>query len=118
MPKGSSSTALDLTELLASWELHLRAERKSAQTVKSYGDGVRAYLSWCATNGRPAVIDRRQLREFIDGMLTAGARPATARSRHLAVRRFSGWLTERASKPSTRCLVSSRRSWTRRSRSR
>src|SRR5918994_369533 len=94
MPKRVASTSLDLNELLASWELHLRAERKSAQTVKSYGDGVRAYLSWCANNGRPAVIDRRQLREFVDGLLTAGARPATAVSRHLAVRRFSAWLTE------------------------
>lgn len=93
MPTSRSSTP-DLPELLASWELHLRAERKSAQTVKSYGDGVRAYLAWCAGNGRPAVIERRQLREFIDGLLTAGARPATAVSRHLAVRRFSAWMTD------------------------
>ena len=84
----------DLDELLPSWELHLRAERKSATTVKSYGDGVRAYLHWCAANGKPAVLDRRQLREFIDGLLISGAKPATAVARHLAVRRFSAWLTE------------------------
>jgi integrase/recombinase XerD len=86
--------APDLADLLGSWELHLRAERKSPQTVKAYGDGVRAYLRWCRINDKPAVIDRRQLREFIDGLLTAGAKPATAVNRHLAVRRFSGWLTE------------------------
>jgi integrase/recombinase XerD len=85
---------IDLAELLPSWELHLRAERKSPQTVKSYGDGVRAYLKWCAANDKPAALDRRQLREFIDGLLTAGAKPATAVSRHLSVRRFSAWLTE------------------------
>ena len=84
----------DLADLLGSWELHLRAERKSPQTVKSYGDGVRAYLNWCAANDKPAVLDRRQLREFVDGLLTAGAKPATAVSRHLSVRRFSGWLAE------------------------
>jgi integrase/recombinase XerD len=84
----------NLTELLPSWELHLRAERKSPQTVKSYGDGVRAYLNWCAANDKPAVLDRRQLREFVDGLLTSGAKPATAVSRHLSVRRFSAWLTE------------------------
>jgi integrase/recombinase XerD len=84
----------DLAELLVSWELHLRAERKSPQTVKSYGDGVRAYLTWCDTHDKPVVLDRRLLREFIDHLLTAGAKPATAVSRHLAVRRFSGWLTE------------------------
>jgi len=83
-----------LADLLASWELHLRAERKSPQTVKSYGDGIRSYIGWCQTNGKPVVIDRRQLREFIDHLLTNGARPATAVSRHLAMRRFSGWLTD------------------------
>ena len=56
----------DLADLLPSWELNLRAERKSAQTVKSYGDGVRAYLKWCDGSGRAAVLDRRQLREFVD----------------------------------------------------
>jgi integrase/recombinase XerD len=84
----------DLAELLPSWELHLRVARKSAQTVKSYGDGVRAYLKWCAANDKPAVLDRRQLLEFIDDLLASGAKPATAKSRHLAVRRFSAWLTK------------------------
>jgi len=85
-------TTPDLAELLSSWELHLRAERKSPQTVRTYGDGVRAYLGWCAESGHPAVLDRRQLREFVDALLTRGAKPATAVSRHLAVRRFSDWL--------------------------
>lgn len=85
---------LDLPELLTSWELHLRAERKSPQTVKAYADGVRAYLAWCARVGRPAQVDRRQLREFVDDLLSGGSKPATAVSRHLAVRRFSAWLAE------------------------
>lgn len=89
----------NLAELLPSWELHLRAERKSPQTVKAYGDGVRAYLNWCAANDKPAALDRRQLREFVDGLLTAGAKPATAVSRHLSVRRFSAWLTEEDEQP-------------------
>jgi len=66
----------------------------SPRTVKSYGDGVRAYLRWCEANDRPAQLDRRQVREFIDGLLAAGSSPATANLRHLAVRRFSVWLTE------------------------
>ena len=88
------SPALELDDLLGSWELHLRVERKSPMTIKSYGDGVRAYLKWCAAHGKPAVLDRRQLREFVDSLLTNGAKPATATARHLAVRRFSAWLTE------------------------
>src|SRR5215204_5006076 len=72
----------------------MRASRMSPRTVKSYGDGVRAYLRWCEANDRPAQLDRRQVREFIDGLLAAGSSPATANLRHLAVRRFSVWLTE------------------------
>lgn len=87
-------TTPDLADLLSSWELHLRAERKSPQTVKAYGDGVRAYLTWCAESGNPAALDRRQMREFVDALLTRGAKPATAVSRHLAVRRFSAWLLD------------------------
>ena len=40
------------------------------------------------------MLDRRRLREFIDGLLSAGAKPTTATARHLAVRRFSAWLAE------------------------
>jgi site-specific recombinase XerD len=84
----------DLAALLPSWELHLRAERKSPQTVKVYGDGVRAFLRWCAAEQRPAVLDRPAVTGFVAGLLDAGAEPATARSRHLALRRFSAWLLD------------------------
>jgi len=66
---------LDLPDLLDSWLLHLRAERKSGQTIKAYGDGVRAYLKWCGSNDKPAILDRRQVREFTDWLLTSGIAP-------------------------------------------
>ncbi len=84
----------DLAELLPSWELALRAERKSPQTVKAYGDGVRRFLAWCATAGRPAVLDRATVNAFVAALLEGGAEPATARARHLALRRFSAWLLD------------------------
>ncbi|MCL3818544.1 tyrosine-type recombinase/integrase [Aeromicrobium wangtongii] len=87
-------TTADLSLLLGSWELSLRAERKSPQTLKSYGDGVRAYLKWAAAQDLDANLSRPQVRSFVDTMLTGGAAPATARSRQLAVRRFSAWLAE------------------------
>ena len=77
-----------------SWLLALRAERKSPQTVKTYGDGVRAYLAFCIEQGLPVAIDRQNLRQFVDHLLTKGAKPATAVSRHLSVRRFSAWLAD------------------------
>src|SRR3954451_198240 len=87
-------TTPDLAYLLSSWELALRAERKSPQTVKSYGDGVRRFLGWCAEQDRPAVLDRATVTAFIADLLDRGAEPATARSRHLALRVFSGWLLD------------------------
>lgn len=84
----------DLAALLPSWELALRAERKSPQTVKSYGDGVRKFLAWCAETDRPAVLDRATVNAFVHCLLEGGNEPATARARQLALRRFSAWLVE------------------------
>ncbi|WP_448618435.1 site-specific integrase [Geodermatophilus sp. URMC 65] len=84
--------AVDLAALLPSWELHLRAERKSPpETVKSYGDGVRRFLAWADAAGRPAVLDRASVNAFTADLLAGGGQPATARARQLALRRFSAW---------------------------
>jgi site-specific recombinase XerD len=85
---------LDLAELLPSWELSLRAERKSPATIKVYGDGIRKFLSWCDETGRSPALDRRLTTAFVAALLDAGAEAATARSRHLSLRRFSAWLVE------------------------
>jgi len=84
----------DLAALLESWRVHLRAERKSPQTVKSYTAGVQQFLAWCTTEGAPMVLDRPTVNAFIAGLLESGAEAATARSRQLAVRRFSAWCAE------------------------
>jgi site-specific recombinase XerD len=79
----------DLATLLPSWELSLRAERKSPQTIKSYGDGVRAFIRWCDEHGRSPALDRDLMKGFVADLLDGGAEPSTARSRQLGVRRFS-----------------------------
>lgn len=98
---------LDLDQLLASWEIHLRAERKSPATIKVYGDGVRRFLAWAAQNERKPVLDRPTVAAFIADLLTGGAEPATARSRHLSLRRFTAWLVDEG-ELSTDPLVGSR----------
>ncbi len=82
----------ELAGLLDSFTLHLRAERKSPQTVKTYTDGVRAFLHWAEREGIAPALDRPTVDKFTAGLLDAGAEAATARSRQLAVRRFSAWL--------------------------
>lgn len=90
----TSPPPLDLVHLLPSWELALRAERKSPATVKSYGDGVRRFLDWATEADAPPVLDKETVNQFVAALLDGGAEPATARSRHLALRRFSQWLVE------------------------
>jgi hypothetical protein len=86
--------SIDLALLSPSWELALRAERKSLQTIKGYGDGVRQYLGWCAEQGRAADLNKSSVNGFIASLLDRGNAAATARSRQLAVRRSSAWLVE------------------------
>jgi len=84
----------ELSGLLDSFLLHLRGARKSDQTVKTYGAGVRAFLRWAQAAGRPPALDRPTVDAWIADMLDGGAEAATARVRQLAVRRFSAWLAE------------------------
>jgi integrase/recombinase XerD len=84
----------ELAELLDSWELALRAERKSPQTIKSYVEGVRQFLAWCAASGHFPVLDRPSVNGFIAHLLDTDAAPATARARQLSLRRYSAWLVD------------------------
>lgn len=88
----------DAEVLSGSWQLALRAQRKSAQTLKSYGDGVAQYLAWCAATDA-APMHRASLNGWIAHLLDEGRSAATARSRQLAVRRFSDWLAEEGEIP-------------------
>jgi site-specific recombinase XerD len=83
----------DAQLLAESWQLALRAERKSPQTLKAYSDGVRFYLTWCADR-EVEPLTRASLNLWVAGLLDGGAAPSTARARQLAVRRFASWLAD------------------------
>ena len=99
-------TAADAESLLESWTTHLQAERKSPHTIRTYTNGVTAYLRWAANQERvaesfrlvghlpPGVPDfsRTSVEAFTASLLDHGAEPATALSRQRGVRRFSAWL--------------------------
>lgn len=90
--------AVVLLALLPSWQLSLSADRKSPQTLKSYTDGVTAYLAWCQQEDATP-LERSSLRGWVTSLLDAGRSPATARARQLAVRRFTTWLAEEGEIP-------------------
>jgi integrase/recombinase XerD len=97
--KIAAMTGDELSALLGSWEIHLRAERKSPQTVKIYRDGLRAFLRWCDREGVDPALDRATVNKWIADLLDSGTAATTARSRQLSVRRFSSWLADEGEIP-------------------
>ena len=85
----------DAAALLDSFLLHLRAERKSPQTVKTYGDGIRLFLRWCeaqtAITARRAGPAHRGQVDRLPARRTA-PRPRPPGPASSRVRRFSAWL--------------------------
>ncbi|CAN5323055.1 tyrosine-type recombinase/integrase [soil metagenome] len=93
-PVAKRRATLDLAALLPSWELSLRAERKAPATVKSYGDGVRAFMTWCTEHGHTPALDKALVNGFSAALLESGREASTVRSRQLGIRRFSAWLVD------------------------
>lgn len=92
--KISGMAALDYEALITSWTIHLKAERKSPDTIRAYLIGMRAWLAFCDREGIPPVLDRGTVAAFVADLLDNGAEANTARSRQLAVRRFSAFLAD------------------------
>ncbi|HEV2779112.1 MAG TPA: tyrosine-type recombinase/integrase [Actinophytocola sp.] len=80
--------------LLESWQLSLRAERKSPQTLKAYTTGARQFLSWCTAQDLDPNLAKDTVTAFVAHLADVGREAATVRSRQLSVRRFSAWLAE------------------------
>ena len=84
----------DLVALLPSWQLSMRAERKSAATIASYSEGVLGFLRWAKTANVVPEITKTNVQAFTAELLDKGAQAATARARHMALRRFAAWLAD------------------------
>ena len=88
------SSLPDLAGLLPSWQLAMRAERKSPRTIGSYSEGVKAFLKWCAASGTPPELTKTTVQAFIGALLDNGAEGGTMRARHMALRRYAAWLAD------------------------
>ncbi|HME17866.1 MAG TPA: tyrosine-type recombinase/integrase [Mycobacterium sp.] len=85
---------LDLAALLPSWQLALKAERKSPGTVRTYTDGVTKFLRWCTDKGHPAELSRTTVQVFLADLIDEGMEGNTAKSRDLALKRYAAWLVD------------------------
>lgn len=61
--------------------------------MKTYSDGVTAYLRWCEERDLPVALDRKQVVAFVVDLSDSQRAASTARSRQLALQRFSAWCT-------------------------
>lgn len=83
--------AEDYDELAQFWEISLRNQNMSGETIRSYIRGVRAYGSWCTAAGDEPSLSMRSVEAFTASLLEKWS-PSTATARQLAVRQFSAWL--------------------------
>jgi site-specific recombinase XerD len=84
----------DLYELMDSWEVSLRAQNKSPNTIRDYLRGVRLYLGWCEENGHPLEITRAQVQTYTAELIAGGKEGNTVRLRQASLRAFARWLVE------------------------
>jgi site-specific recombinase XerD len=89
-----ADTLPDLTALVPSWNRAMRSERKSPATIRSYTEGVRAFLRWCESTGTPPELTKPAVQNFVGDLLDSGAAPKTAAARLLGVQRFVAWLVD------------------------
>jgi integrase/recombinase XerD len=85
--------------LLPSWQIHLRAEHKTAGTLKTYSKNLLAFAAWCAANGRPPALDKPTVKEFLADTLERGE-ATTARAYLVALKSFARWAAEEEEIPS------------------
>jgi site-specific recombinase XerD len=79
---------------MGSWQLHLRAERKSPKTMQTYTEGAEQFAAFLEARGMPqdvTAITREHVEAFIVELLETKA-PATAQNRYRALQQLFNWL--------------------------
>jgi len=79
--------------LADSWELALRAERKSVGTLITYRRGLIAYAKWCEGRGEEPQLTRQHVQLFIAEFFDRDGKPTTAGNYLSALRLFVAWCT-------------------------
>jgi site-specific recombinase XerD len=85
-----------LQDLERSFLRHLRAEGRSANTLRLYGQAVRFFSRWLESEGRIATLselNRAAIREWL-AVLSDTHEPGTVKVRYRGLYRFCVWLVE------------------------
>lgn len=85
--------------LLQSWDIAMRAERKSPRTITIYLTQARAYMAWCASMDSPARFDRRGVQAFLAAEADRGLTGNTVGTRYAGLRQLAVWLHDEGETP-------------------
>lgn len=78
--------------LLQSWEIAMKAERKSPRTIHIYLTQARAFIEWCRFLNSPPRFDRRSVQAFLAAESARGLSPNTVVTRYTGLRQLAVWL--------------------------
>jgi site-specific recombinase XerD len=84
-----------LDSLWHSFQRTLRIEGKASRTITLYGQSVRYFSDWLATQGRAAdlsALTRDNVADWLDSLRARGHTTGTVRTRWRGLRRFTSWL--------------------------
>jgi site-specific recombinase XerD len=88
--------ASHLQDLQRSFLRHLRAEGRSPNTLRLYGQAVTFFSRWLESEGRTATLDelnRAAIREWL-AVLSDTHEPGTVKVRYRGLHRFCSWLVD------------------------
>lgn len=97
------SSLTHIRKLTDSWELHLRASRKSPKTIEAYLEGANQLAAFLTETGMPTSVEaihREHVEAFISYLLEIRS-PATANNRYRALQQFFRWLEGEGEIPTT-----------------
>lgn len=84
---------MDLAPLVGSWQLSLRAAKKSPGTTLTYRKNVGMFLAWCDAKGTEPSVDRGTVIRYL-AELCDDHSGATGRAHLTAIRSFARWLAK------------------------
>lgn len=96
-PSTIPQSGLDLASLRASFQLHLRAENKSAKTIETYSDALDQLTAFVERAGMPrgiGALRREHVEAFLVSLQESGRSPATVNNRYRSLQAFFRWLAE------------------------
>jgi integrase/recombinase XerD len=81
-------------DILGSWEIALRAERRSPRTIRIYRTQVEAFRGWCASMGASPRFDRRTIQTFLAAEADRGLEANTVLTRYKGLRALANFLAD------------------------